>query len=347
MQEYNGTLFEGNAQSFRVVTLLEAKRFGPTRAGGQWRWVGLDLTRATLRALMKYPWTESSPNTRRSELKFGAYDDDSDSQYYDWVWEGATPTRNLAAAIMNFADDVAYAVHDFEDGVWSEMIPLYDLLTGNERARQVLERKVLERDRKTGHFSAGEFEASLEGLLDSTDLAYLREVPFDRTRYARAALKDFTASLIHEFIHETTVDGCFKPAEGELRRRLDVLKGMAWQWMIERSDLETFKHGQQQEVVINTALLTGQGAEMAFSRGVLLVEREGDKLFFETLRRRIAPFDETGGADELSVVWVGSNARFGPWIRLLEGYTVDNVRPIEWLAVADALLSSGWVRSST
>jgi predicted ATP-dependent endonuclease of OLD family len=99
-------------------------------------------------------------------------------------------------------------------------------------------------------------------------------------------------------------------------------------------------------VAINSALLTGQGAEMAFSRGVLLVEGEGDKLFFETLRRRLAPFDPTGSTDELSVVWVGANSRFGPWMRLLEGYALESVRPIEWLAVADGADSSQPIRQA-
>jgi hypothetical protein len=96
----------------------------------------------------------------------------------------------------------------------------------------------------------------------------------------------------------------------------------------------------EERVAINTALLAGQGAEMAFSRGALLVEGEGDKLLFETLRRRFAAFDLSGGLDDLSVVWVGSNSLFGPWMRLLESYTTDNVRPIEWLAVADGIDSS-------
>ncbi len=95
-----------------------------------------------------------------------------------------------------------------------------------------------------------------------------------------------------------------------------------------------------ERVAINTALLSGQGAEMAFSRGVLLVEGEGDKLLFETLRRRFAAFDRSGALDELSVVWVGSNSLFIPWMRLLESYVTDNVRPIDWLAVADGIDSS-------
>ncbi len=39
---------------------------------------------------------------------------------------------------------------------------------------------------------------------------------------------------------------------------------------------------------INSALLTGHGAEMAFASSLLLVEGESDRLFFERLRRRLA-----------------------------------------------------------
>jgi dGTPase len=55
--------FEGNAQSFRVVTKL-AVRFDECD--------GLDLTRATLNACLKYPWirAESDPDRAR---KWGAY----------------------------------------------------------------------------------------------------------------------------------------------------------------------------------------------------------------------------------------------------------------------------------
>jgi hypothetical protein len=86
---------------------------------------------------------------------------------------------------------------------------------------------------------------------------------------------------------------------------------------------------------INSALLTGHGAEMAFASVLLLVEGESDRLFFERLRRRLAV--EGGGSelDRLYVLPVGGKTGFGPWLRLLRGYGEAGNRPIKTLVVAD------------
>ncbi len=86
---------------------------------------------------------------------------------------------------------------------------------------------------------------------------------------------------------------------------------------------------------INAALMTGSGAEMMFARSVLLVEGDGDRQFFEQLRRRLAAHDETGRTDELFCVWVGGKHSFAPWIRLLQSYVQRGEQPIYWLVVAD------------
>jgi len=87
---------------------------------------------------------------------------------------------------------------------------------------------------------------------------------------------------------------------------------------------------------INTALMTGFGAEMMFARGVLFVEGEGDRQFFEVLRRRIAKNDLTGAVDDAVVIPVGSKTHFAPWIQLVRSYGMGENRPIRWLVVADS-----------
>ena len=74
--------FEGNAQTLRILTRLEAKSVD---ADG--RSVGLNLTRATLDACTKYPWTRHPPDgPAAAEGKFGVYDDDL--AVFAWLRDG-------------------------------------------------------------------------------------------------------------------------------------------------------------------------------------------------------------------------------------------------------------------
>src|SRR5262249_27172144 len=100
--------FEGNAQSLRLLPRLEAKVPG----------AGLNLTRATLDATLKYPWP-----ARPGEVKFGVYS--GDAEVFRWIRDGApAATLCLEAQVMDWSDDVAYSVHDVEDGLQAGLITL-------------------------------------------------------------------------------------------------------------------------------------------------------------------------------------------------------------------------------
>jgi dGTPase len=117
--------FEGNAQSLRVLTRLEAKV-----VDAQGRSAALNLTRATLDAATKYPWGRAQAP---ASGKYGVYDDDL--SVFGWLREGA-PGRDrcLEAQIMDWSDDVAYSVHDFEDGVQAGLIRVERLADPDVRA---------------------------------------------------------------------------------------------------------------------------------------------------------------------------------------------------------------------
>ncbi len=187
--------FEGNAQTLRLLTRLEPKRFTPDG-----RSVGLNLTRATLDAATKYPWTlDAAPELAgrhgdglpRAVRKFGVYVDDL--PVFDWMRSGCPAGRTcMEAQVMDFADDVAYSVHDVEDGVVAGRIELTRLT--DPGARHDVWSTVRE------WYAAERSDSDLDGAwrrLASLD-GWPRS-PYDGSRGHLAALKNLTSRLIGRF----------------------------------------------------------------------------------------------------------------------------------------------------
>jgi len=137
--------FEGNAQSLRLLTRIEPKRFAPGPAAGRPGTaegragaerlvsVGLNLTRAALDAATKYPWPRGAHPEGPDSPKFGVYEDDL--PVFRWLRAGAPEGRRcFEAQVMDWADDVAYSVHDVEDGLQAGDIDPRALGSAPERA---------------------------------------------------------------------------------------------------------------------------------------------------------------------------------------------------------------------
>jgi len=170
--------FEGNAQTLRVLTRLEAKV-----PGG-----GLNLTRASLDACSKYPWPRK-PSTR----KFGIYADDL--PVFDWMrLDGLGERRCLEAQVMDWADDVAYSVHDVEDGVHGGYLTLRPLLDDPaERAELCADVAATYSDEP-----ADALAAALDQLL--ADPAVVPVADYDGTYGAQVTLKRMTSILTGRFV---------------------------------------------------------------------------------------------------------------------------------------------------
>jgi dGTPase len=221
--------FEGNAQSLRLLTRLEAKVPG----------AGLNLTRATLDATLKYPWLGPG-EAASSGGKYGAYGDDAAA--FRWIREDAPSERAcLEAQVMDWADDIAYSVHDVEDGLHAGLITFAMLRDGGERS--VVADLTLAAYCQPGFTSEAEL-TSVFGELLELDCWPDR---FDGSPAAVAAVKNLTSELIGRFC--SAAELATRPAGHPPLRRYDsdltvprrqrlecaLLKGVAAHYVMSRS----------------------------------------------------------------------------------------------------------------
>lgn len=197
--------FEGNAQTLRVLTRLEAKRVHPDG-----RSAGLNLTRASLDAVIKYPWRRSEAVV--GSAKCGHYEDDA--EVFAWIRQdapGAQPRRRcLEAEVMDWSDDVAYCVHDVEDAVTSGRIDLRALRDpAEQRAIVDVARRWYAPD-----LTDALLTEQLQLLLTSDWIPH----DHDGSRVSIAALKDMTSRLVGHFVHTVELATRGRHGEGALTR---------------------------------------------------------------------------------------------------------------------------------
>lgn len=203
--------FEGNAQSLRILVRLEPKIFDAEGVSH-----GLNLTRASLDAVCKYPWTAEHPLADPGgRLKFGVYPDDE--PVFEWMRAGAPGrVRCIEAEVMDLSDDIAYSVHDFEDAVTNGYL-------NPERLTDPAEHEALLNAIQSWvgfDFTREELE---EGLFRLSRLPTWVS-SFDSTRRDLAQLKNLTSDLIGRFARAaTTATKDAYPGEQLTRYRAHVV----------------------------------------------------------------------------------------------------------------------------
>ncbi|MEU7167954.1 deoxyguanosinetriphosphate triphosphohydrolase [Streptomyces morookaense] len=243
--------FEGNAQSLRLLTRLEPKRFvpGPPTGDGRPVSVGLNLTRAALDAATKYPWPRGGHPTDPASRKFGVYADDL--PVFTWFRQGAPAhLRSFEAQVMDWADDVAYSVHDVEDGLHAGHLDPGVLHSGPER-REVF---AVAARRYAPGAGPDELAEALDRLLAQEWWPH----GYDGSAVAQARLKDATSQLIGRFClaAETATRAAWGPGRlGRYRAELvvprgtrlecAVLKAVADRYVIQREDQEKLRAEQR------------------------------------------------------------------------------------------------------
>jgi dGTPase len=185
--------FEGNAQTLRLLSRIEPKVID---SSGQSR--GLNLTRASLDASCKYPWARDegvAESGGNQSVKFGYYEDDA--EVFEFLRKGADATRKcIEAEVMDFADDVAYSVHDFEDAVVSGYVNLSELASVSNHAEYFSKIQSW----AGPELSIEDIQAAFSRL--SSNLYWLES--YSSSMADQATLKNLTSYLIGSFVGRST-----------------------------------------------------------------------------------------------------------------------------------------------
>jgi dGTPase len=240
--------FEGNAQSLRLLARLEPKRFVPAADGSDVS-VGLNLTRAALDAATKYPWPRGAHPTDPASPKFGVYADDL--PVFEWFRQGAPASaRSFEAQVMDWSDDVAYSVHDVEDGLHAGHLDPGLLLAHAERAGIF----AVAAERYAPGAGPQELAEALDRLLEQEWWPH----GYDGSALAQARLKDATSQLIGRFCQaaEVATRAAWGPGRltryaaelvvpAETRLECAVLKAVADRYVMQRPDQEALRADQR------------------------------------------------------------------------------------------------------
>jgi dGTPase len=229
--------FEGNAQSFRIITRLA---YATEEAGG------LNPTAATLNAVLKYPWSR-----REGIPKWGYYESERDQ--FEWAREQLgliQDVRSLEARLMDWADDVTYAIHDVEDFFKAGLIPLNAL---SEAIRQDPDSIPPDWDPILRRVEAN-WSPSPEYPRYDPDKALiaargLANFPltgsFGGTRSDRTALLDWSSVQIGQLIDGTSIGQEDLIIRDEARFRVEVLKALTKEFVIFGPALATQQVGER------------------------------------------------------------------------------------------------------
>ena len=232
--------FEGNAQSLRLLIRLEAKTVLPDGKS-----IGLNLTRASLDAATKYPWTRTV-----NAKKFGVYEDDL--EIFNWYRAGVDSGKSsMEAQIMDWSDDIAYSVHDLEDSLVSGQIKLDQLSNDLPKLFIVAQQMYL----------ADITESEMQSALNSLQKLSCWPRYYDGTHRSLARLKDLASQLIGRFAQAAEVATQEKYGDGDLTRynanlvvpraqRVEValLKSMAGHYVINATDSQ-IRYAEQQKIL--------------------------------------------------------------------------------------------------
>lgn len=229
--------FEGNAQSFRILTRLAIHRID---------YYGLNLTRASLNAVLKYPWQRSPETKSKRHRKYCIYD--LDVEAFSFVRETPHDRQSIEASIMDFADDITYSVHDLEDFYLAGLIPLELLATDWDE----LDRFITEWLRVSPENSVARVvQANPHRFQNFLNATYNLKGQYPPGSFEqKAQIKRISSQLIQNYVQSVELtteygDRGYLKYNRNREEELKFLQRIVWSYVISNPRLATQRYGQK------------------------------------------------------------------------------------------------------
>lgn len=243
--------FEGNAQTFRIITTLS--RHGEDTP------YGLALSDPTLRAVIKYPWLRTGDH--EDAKKWNAYPTEQAS--FERCRTGlAAGARSPEAAIMDWADDITYAVHDLEDFIRAGRVPIVALATDPVEQSVFVDRAVARLRKRYSDLDWSAVAANFTGLLFA-EFGQFRN--YRGTTDDLARLRSVCSRLIDTYVSSISLRNDPEPiaVPPMVRGEVELFKQLTWHYVIHDPGLATLQEGQSKLVrgLFNSLLKWLEAAE--------------------------------------------------------------------------------------
>lgn len=238
--------FEGNAQTFRIVTKLAWRKLPEegTDDAGATREQALNFTRASLNAILKYPWICGDHPEHADPQKWGAYYPEREEFAFARASSQAGQ-QSAEATLMDWADDIAYAVHDMEDFYRAGHIPLHRLHRDPEERESFITYATSKLAAKVGKqydtdMGTDQFRSATENF---------PKVPYRGTRRDAGRLHQMASRFISDCCSAVTIasDGQIEITP-EMYNQVGMLKELTWYYVIDAPALATVQDGQRRVI---------------------------------------------------------------------------------------------------
>jgi dGTPase len=228
--------FEGNAQTFRILTKLATHPGVPD--GG-----GLGISNATLKGVIKYPWLRLDKDP--DFPKWNAYP--TEETVLNDVRSGLDPgERSLEAEIMDWADDVTYAMHDLEDFVRAGYVPMHALVANPDELNRFIDASWARVSKKIPGQTKEQVASNFQTMLEFTFGSIYAQRDW---RYSRALIKG-CGMLIANYVRSVSLGKRPTPllVPPTIRGEVELFKQLTWYYVIFDPRLASLQEGQKKLV---------------------------------------------------------------------------------------------------